>query len=105
MGDKLNDGAGLVMDENLLGLANPMSSIAIGRDDLVGEDRPGTGLTRSVRDFIDEGGRAKLKAVRDAEPATGPSPASLGPSEDVRPHRRPTDEDVSENDLRAERQG
>lgn len=105
MGDKLNDGAGLVMDENLLGLANPMSSIAIGRDDLVGEDRPGAGLTRSVRDFIDEGGRAKLKAVRDAESTAKPSPASRDPSEDVRPHRRPIDEDVSENDLRAERQG
>ena len=103
MGDKLNHRAGLVMDENLLGLANPMSSIAIGRDDLVGGDRPGAGLTRSVRDFIDEGGRAELKSVRDAEAAAGPSPASRGPSEDVRPRRRPVDEAVYGNDLRAER--
>lgn len=103
MGERLNGGADLVIDENLLGLANPMSTIAIGREDLVGADRPGAGLTESVREFIGEGGRAKLKSVRDAQPAGAPAPVPSAPTGDVRLRSRPDLDDAPEDDVRAER--
>ena len=103
MGEKLNGGADLVIDENLLGLANPMSTIAIGREDLVGADRPGAGLTASVRGFIDEGGRAKLRTVRDAQPARAPAPVPSTPADDVRPRSRPDLEEAPEDDVLADR--
>jgi hypothetical protein len=103
---KLNQAAGVgAMDENLLGLANPMSTISIGRDDIVGEDRPGAGLSQSVKDFVAEGGRAKLKQARDAKPATAPSTASLAPAETPRAAPRPSYDDEPDNDVADGRKG
>jgi hypothetical protein len=87
------------MDENLLGLANPMSTIAIGREDLVGEDRPGAGLSESVRAFLEDGGRAKLKAARDAKPLTAPPSSSTAPSDGFRSTSRPRYADDPEGDV------
>lgn len=103
MGEKLNGGAGLVIDENLLGLANPMSTIAIGREDLVGLDRPGAGLTASVRGFIDEGGRAKLRAARDAQPATAPAAAASTTADDLRYRANQACDGPPEDEVRADR--
>lgn len=87
------------MDENLLGLANPMSTISIGRDDIVGEDRPGAGLSESVKAFVAEGGRTKLKQTRDAKPSTAPAPGSLPPAEAPRAAARPAYADEPDNDV------
>lgn len=106
MDQKLNQAPGIgAMDENLLGLANPMSTISIGRDDIVGEDRPGAGLSQSVKDFVAEGGRAKLKEARDAKPATAPSATSLAPVEASRASARPSYADEPENDVTDGRKG
>ncbi len=106
MDQKLNQAAGVdAMDENLLSLANPMSTISIGRDDIVGEDRPGAGLSQSVKDFVAEGGRAKLKQARDAKPATAPRPWPLAPAETPRAAARPSYDDEPENDVADGRKG
>ncbi|MDE4914913.1 hypothetical protein [Methylobacterium sp. 092160098-2] len=100
MDQKLRGASGHgAMDENLLGLANPMSTIPIGREDLVGEDRPGAGLSESVRAFVADGGRAQLKAARDAQPLTAPPPASTVPSDGPRSVQRTRYADDPEGDV------
>ena len=100
MDQKLSGASGHgAMDENLLGLANPMATIPIGREDLVGEDRPGAGLSESVRAFVADGGRSKLKAARDAQPQAAPPPSSVAPSAAPRSAPRTRYADDPEGDV------